>query len=63
MFYFRIFNHQNILPVLACCNEPPNLVVITQFMPFGSLYNVLHGETSKLIVLLDKRGYMMVIMG
>lgn len=42
----RIFNHQNILPVLACCNEPPNLVVITQFMPFGSLFNVLHGETS-----------------
>ncbi|XP_052276982.1 integrin-linked protein kinase-like isoform X2 [Dreissena polymorpha] len=41
----RIFNHQNILPVLACCNQPPNLVVISQFMQYGSLYNVLHGET------------------
>ncbi|KAL4229994.1 hypothetical protein ACF0H5_010382 [Mactra antiquata] len=41
----RIFNHQNILPVLACCNQPPNLVVISQFMPYGSLFNVLHGET------------------
>lgn len=41
----RIFNHQNILPVLACCNQPPSLVVLTQFMPYGSLFNVLHGET------------------
>lgn len=41
----RIFNHINILPVLGACNQPPNLVVISQFMPFGSLYDVLHGET------------------
>ncbi|XP_029648883.1 integrin-linked protein kinase isoform X1 [Octopus sinensis] len=41
----RIFNHANILPVLACCNERPNLVVISQYMVHGSLYNVLHGET------------------
>lgn len=47
-FPFRIFNHPNILPVLACCNQPPNLVVISQFMPYGSLFNVLHGETGKM---------------
>ncbi|XP_041360290.1 integrin-linked protein kinase-like isoform X2 [Gigantopelta aegis] len=41
----RIFNHPNILPVLACCNQPPNLVIISQFMPFGSLFNTLHGES------------------
>ncbi|KAK7097490.1 scaffold protein ILK-like isoform X1 [Littorina saxatilis] len=41
----RIFNHPNVLPVLACCNQPPNLVLISQFMPFGSLYNTLHGES------------------
>lgn len=41
----RIFNHPNVLPVLACCNQPPDLVVISQFMPYGSLFNVLHGET------------------
>ncbi|XP_050415633.1 integrin-linked protein kinase isoform X1 [Patella vulgata] len=41
----RIFNNPNILPVIACCNQPPNLVVITQFMPFGSLFNTLHGES------------------
>ncbi|XP_064636791.1 integrin-linked protein kinase-like isoform X2 [Lineus longissimus] len=41
----RIFNHPNILPVLGACNQPPNLVVISQFMPYGSLFNVLHEET------------------
>ena len=41
----RIFNHPNVLPVLACCNQPPDLVVISQFMPYGSLFNVLHEET------------------
>lgn len=44
-FPFRIFAHSNICPVLACCNQPPNLVVISQLMPFGSLYNVLHEQT------------------
>lgn len=41
----RIFNHPNILPVLGACAQPPNLVIISQYMPFGSLYNVLHTET------------------
>ncbi|KAK6042116.1 hypothetical protein COOONC_20379 [Cooperia oncophora] len=31
----RIFAHANICPVLAAANQPPNLVVISQFMPFG----------------------------
>lgn len=41
----RIFNHPNVLPVLGACNQPPNLIVISQYMAFGSLYDVLHGET------------------
>ncbi|XP_013399638.1 integrin-linked protein kinase isoform X2 [Lingula anatina] len=45
----RIFNHPNILPVLGACNDPQNLIVISQFMPFGSLYNVLHEETGLVI--------------
>ncbi len=45
----RIFNHPNILPVLGACNQPPNLIVISQFMPFGSLYDVLHGETGTVL--------------
>jgi hypothetical protein len=32
------------MPVIGCCNSPPNLVVISQFMPVGSLYQVLHEQ-------------------
>lgn len=45
----RIFAHANICPVLACCNQPPNLIVISQLMAFGSLYNVLHEQTAIVI--------------
>ncbi|XP_070553888.1 scaffold protein ILK-like [Ptychodera flava] len=38
----RIFSHPNVLPVLGCVNQPPNLVVLNEYMPFGSLFNVLH---------------------
>jgi len=45
----RIFSHPNILPVIGCCNAPPDLVVISQYMPFGSLYNVLHQSTNVVV--------------
>ncbi|XP_008196852.1 integrin-linked protein kinase isoform X2 [Tribolium castaneum] len=45
----RIFSHPNILPVIGCCNSPPYLIVISQYMPLGSLYNVLH-ESSGIVV-------------
>jgi integrin-linked kinase len=45
----RIFSHPNVMPVIGCCNSPPNLVVISQFVPVGSLYQVLH-EGSGLVV-------------
>ena len=38
----RIFSHPNVSPVLGCTNSPPNLVVITQYTRFGSLYRLLH---------------------
>lgn len=41
----RIFSHPNVLPVVGCCNSPPNLIVINQYMPYGSLYTVLHEGT------------------
>ncbi|KAJ0178500.1 hypothetical protein K1T71_006323 [Dendrolimus kikuchii] len=40
----RIFSHPNILPVIGCCVSPPSLVVISQYMPWGSLYSLLHGS-------------------
>lgn len=47
----RIFSHPNVMPVIGCCNSPPNLVVISQFMPVGSLYQILHeGSDGGLLV-------------
>ncbi|XP_017781098.1 PREDICTED: integrin-linked protein kinase [Nicrophorus vespilloides] len=45
----RIFSHPNVLPVIGCCNSPPTLIVINQYMPLGSLYRVLH-ESSDIVV-------------
>jgi len=45
----RIFSHPNILPVIGCCNSPPDLVVINQHMPWGSLYNLLHEGTGVVV--------------
>lgn len=44
----RIFSHPNILPVIGCCSSP-ELVVLSQYLPFGSLYSVLH-ESSDIVV-------------
>lgn len=38
----RIFSHPNVLPVIGCVNEPPSLVVVSQYLPLGSLYGLLH---------------------
>ncbi|XP_037781719.1 integrin-linked protein kinase homolog pat-4-like [Penaeus monodon] len=45
----RIFSHPNVLPVVGCSNSPPNLVVITQYLHNGSLYQLLHQETSVVV--------------
>lgn len=42
----RIFSHPNLLPVIGCCNQPPSLVVVTEHMPLGSLYSLLHEQKS-----------------
>lgn len=46
----RIFSHANILPIIGACNALPNLVVISQYMPRGSLHDILHGSENGLIV-------------
>uniref|UniRef100_A0A4W4FMU6 Scaffold protein ILK n=1 Tax=Electrophorus electricus TaxID=8005 RepID=A0A4W4FMU6_ELEEL len=44
----RIFSHPNVLPMLGACQAPPapHPVIITHWMPYGSLYNVLHEGTN-----------------
>lgn len=43
--HYRIFSHPNVLPLVGCCNHPPNLVVITQYLPYGSLFTLLHQDS------------------
>jgi len=45
----RIFSHPNVLPVVGCCNSPPNLVVINQYMAWASLYTLLHEGTGVVV--------------
>jgi len=46
----RIFSHPNVMPVIGCCNSPPNLIVISQYVPIGSLYQVLHEDGGSVVV-------------
>lgn len=45
----RIFSHPNVLPMVGACQSPPapHPIIITHWMPYGSLYNVLHEGTSE----------------
>ncbi|PAA65786.1 hypothetical protein BOX15_Mlig002801g1, partial [Macrostomum lignano] len=38
----RIFNNTNVLPVLSAVISDQRLVLVSQFMPYGSLFDVLH---------------------
>lgn len=45
----RIFSHPNVLPVLGCVNQPPQLVTVSQYMARGSLHRLLHGGTGVVV--------------
>jgi len=45
----RIFNSAHILPLLGSCISLPDLIVVSQFMHFGSLYSLLHEQTDIVI--------------
>ncbi len=47
IYAFRIFASAYVNPVLAAVNQPPQLIIISQYMPFGSLYNVLHEQSCR----------------
>ena len=34
--------HPNIVLLMGICSKPPNLCIITELLPRGSLYNLLH---------------------
>lgn len=39
--------HPHVLRFVGVCFEPPNLCIVTEFMPNGSLHDVLHGDSSR----------------
>lgn len=45
----RIFSHSNILPIIGACVTARNLVVISQYMPRGSLHDLLHGANGVIV--------------
>lgn len=46
-FFFAIFrslHHPNILQLLSTYMEPPDLCLVMEYMPKGSLYKILHDQ-------------------
>lgn len=40
----RIFNAANVLPLLGSCISLPDLIIVGQYMPYGSLFSLLHEQ-------------------
>ncbi|KXJ17437.1 Integrin-linked protein kinase [Exaiptasia diaphana] len=45
----RIFSHPNVLPVIGAVNDHKNLIVLSQQMHYGSLFNILHEGTGIIV--------------
>lgn len=46
---FRIFSHPNVLPVIGAVNDHKDLIVLSQHMQYGSLFNILHEGTGIIV--------------
>lgn len=40
----KTLRHPNVLQYLGACTQPPNVCIITEFMPLGSIYRLIHNE-------------------
>ncbi|EGC40296.1 hypothetical protein DICPUDRAFT_25383 [Dictyostelium purpureum] len=40
--------HPNICQFLGTCNNPPEILIVMEYMPLGSLYRILHDPTVQL---------------
>lgn len=47
----RALRHPNILQFLGSCSLPPNICLVTEYLPRGDLHKIIHDKT----VTLDKR--------
>jgi len=51
----RALRHPNVLQFLGACTNPPDICIVMEYMPNGSLFKILHDETIKLELSLLKR--------
>ena len=40
--------HPNVVLFMGACTQPPNLCIVTQFVPRGSLFRLLHRSVKRL---------------
>mmetsp|Transcript_20300 Transcript_20300/g.22563 ORF Transcript_20300/g.22563 Transcript_20300/m.22563 type:complete len:723 (+) Transcript_20300:44-2212(+) len=51
----KSLRHPNILQFLGACTDPPDICIVMEFMPLGSLYRIIHDKTFSLEMHLIKR--------
>eukprot|EP00186_Timspurckia_oligopyrenoides_P000180 CAMPEP_0182445108 /NCGR_PEP_ID=MMETSP1172-20130603/3349_1 /TAXON_ID=708627 /ORGANISM="Timspurckia oligopyrenoides, Strain CCMP3278" /LENGTH=1157 /DNA_ID=CAMNT_0024640817 /DNA_START=148 /DNA_END=3621 /DNA_ORIENTATION=+ len=56
-------DHPNVIKCLGVCTKPPNYMMITEFMPRGTLYDVLHKGQMQLNWVLMKRIVLDIVRG
>jgi serine/threonine protein kinase len=51
----RSLSHPNVLQFLGACTKKPNIAIVMEYMPRGSLFKILHDKTIKLEISMIRR--------